>query len=202
MDVIEEKIEFPEDKTWQDYIVSTRLEITCGEAPFLVSRYDAATGKLIEPPKKRIGQLERKIRIVNENAENYDEWMEWTRKSFECVYGYEYQGDSLLIARINLLLTFIDYYRERWEKNPSEKELDEIITRIVWNIWQMDGLKDTIPLGKPGQEEYHQMSLFEMMEQPIVNKEEKEERIALPCKIRDWRYKKPKTIVFKDLKEN
>ncbi len=200
-DVIEEKIEFPEDKTWQDYIVSTRLEITCGEAPFLVSRYDAATGKLIEPPKKRIGQLDRKIRIVNENAENYDEWMEWTRKSFECVYGYEYQGDSLLIARINLLLTFIDYYRERWEKNPSEKELDEIITRIVWNIWQMDGLKDTIPLGKPGQEEYHQMSLFEMMDHPDEKKEDKEEKIALPCKIRDWRNKKPKTIVFKNLKE-
>ena len=27
------KIEFPEDKTWQDYLYDRRLEITCGEAP-------------------------------------------------------------------------------------------------------------------------------------------------------------------------
>lgn len=39
------------------------------------------------------------------------------------------------------------------------------------------------------------------MDQPDEKKEDREERIALPCKIRDWRYKKPKTIVFKDLKE-
>lgn len=45
----EEPIQFG-DKKWQDYIKSTRLEITCGEAPFLVSRYDASSGKLIEPP--------------------------------------------------------------------------------------------------------------------------------------------------------
>lgn len=45
------------------------------------------------------------------------------------------------------------------------------------------------------------MSLFEMMDHPDEKKEDKEERIALPCKIRDWRNKKPTTIVFKNLKE-
>ena len=35
-------IPFPtkDGKTWQDYVSDTRLEITCGEAPYLVSRYD------------------------------------------------------------------------------------------------------------------------------------------------------------------
>ena len=42
--VIEEKVDFPEGKTWMGYVDSRRLEITCGEAPYLVSRYDAATG--------------------------------------------------------------------------------------------------------------------------------------------------------------
>ena len=50
----EEKIEFPEGKDWKSYIKSKRLEITCGEAPYIVSRYDAATGEII-PIKKRIG---------------------------------------------------------------------------------------------------------------------------------------------------
>ena len=39
-----QKVEFPKDKTWQDYVDDRRLEITCGEAPYLVSRYDNATG--------------------------------------------------------------------------------------------------------------------------------------------------------------
>ena len=32
-----QKIQFLNKKTWQDYVMSTRLEITCGEAPYLTS---------------------------------------------------------------------------------------------------------------------------------------------------------------------
>lgn len=35
------------------YIHSTVLEITCGEAPFLVNRYDTVTGKKISVPKRK-----------------------------------------------------------------------------------------------------------------------------------------------------
>lgn len=45
--VCEDKISFPEGKTWQKYVDSMRLEITCGEAPYLVSRYDTTTGESI-----------------------------------------------------------------------------------------------------------------------------------------------------------
>src|SRR5690606_24008726 len=38
------KITFPRGKTWQDYVCDTRLEITCGEAPYITSRYDSTTG--------------------------------------------------------------------------------------------------------------------------------------------------------------
>ena len=33
------------EKNWKDYVDDLRLEITCGEAPYLVSRYDSVTGK-------------------------------------------------------------------------------------------------------------------------------------------------------------
>ena len=69
------------------------------------------------------------------------------------------------------------------------------------HTWDVVEGKVEFPEDKSWQEEYHQMSLFEMVDQPDEKKEDKEERIALPCKIRYWRYKKPKTIVFKDLKE-
>lgn len=183
--VVEEPIVFPSQQRrkkplWQCYVDSRRLEIACGEAPYLVSRYDVSTGKRIYPLKKRIGQLDRKLRIVDENTSAYDEWLKWAIRAIESCYGYEYQGDNLLIARINFLLTFVDYYEERWAKKPPKALLSRIANKIAWNLWQMDGLKDTVPLGKPFRK-YHQESLFDM------NEENSEEREAIPCEIQDWR---------------
>lgn len=190
--VNKEKITFPEKKDWKKYVDSRRLEITCGEAPYLVSRYDATTGELILPPLRRIGMMDRKLRVVNENTLNNDEWLKWALRAFQSCYGYEYQGDNLLIARINLIMTFADYFRERMELDPDEKQLKQFANVIAWNIWQMDGLKDTVPLGKP-HEEYHQMSIFEMLEEP------EQGTVALPCKIKNWRSNE--AVIYKDLKK-
>lgn len=186
-----EKIAFPEGKTWKQYVDSRRLEITCGEAPFLVSRYDAATGNLITPPKRRIGLLDRKLRIVDENTETFDDWITWTVRAFQSVYGYEFQGDNLLIARINLLLSFVDYYENRWQKQPEIKELKQLANIITWNVWQMDGLKDTVPLGLPFS--YEEVNMFAP---PATDTPA--DRVATFCKIRNWRSEK--TIVFHHLK--
>ena len=64
-DATTEPIRFPTitGKTWQDYIDDVRLEITCGEAPYLVSRYDTVTGEEIEI-SRRIGLLDRKLRVL------------------------------------------------------------------------------------------------------------------------------------------
>lgn len=194
--VSEGKIEFSKEKRWQNYVDSRRLEITCGEAPYLVSRYDVASGELIAPPIRRIGILDRKLRIVNENTETHEEWVKWATRAFEASYGYEYQGDNVLIARVNLLLTFTDYYEERWGQHPDDKLLQQIANRIAWNIWQMDGLKDTVPLGKP-YEEYQQMTIFDMFEGAPDNDDDEPE--AVPCKIFNWRSKT--SMTFMKLKE-
>lgn len=183
--VIEEPIEFPKSKTWKQYVDSRRLEITCGEAPYLVSRYDVSTGELIFPLKKRIGQLDRKLRIVNENALGYNEWVKWTIRAFEASYGYEYQGDNLLIARVNLLLTFIDYYTDRWGREPDIRLIHLISNKITWNIWQMDGRQDTVPLGKP-YEKYHQLTMLEITpDMPEYEGKKKD----VPCRVFNWRSK-------------
>ena len=193
--ISEGKIEFPKEKPWQQYVDSRRLEITCGEAPYLVSRYDVSTGELIVPLLRRIGILDRKLRIVGENADTYEEWLKWAVRAFEASYGYEYQGDNVLIARINLLLTFTDYYEERWERHPDDKLLQQMVNKIVWNIWQMDGLKDTVPLGKP-YEEFRQITLFDMFGDTQDDEDEPE---AVPCRIYNWRSKT--SMKFMDLKE-
>ncbi len=180
--VNEDKIEFPLDKSWEDYILSRRLEITCGEAPYLVSRYDVATGELIEPPKRRIGLLDRKLRIVNEHAKTEKSWIEWAQKAYQSSYGYEFQGDSLLIARINLFLTFLDYYKERWDKDPEDETLEIVADIISWNLWQMDGFNDSVPLLlNEKKKENIQLSLF-----PEDEEEESIEYEPIPTKIKEW----------------
>ena len=98
-------VEFPKGKRWERYVDSRRLEITCGEAPYLVSRYDVETGEAI-PIRERVGLLDRKLRVVGENTQTEAEWLEWAARAFWATYGYEFQGDNVLIARVNLLMTF------------------------------------------------------------------------------------------------
>ncbi len=139
-----EPIVFPEGKTWRDYVNENRLEITCGEAPYLVSRYDTVTGEPI-PVERRIGLLDRKLRIVGENTETSGDWLKAAQAAYMSIYGFEWQGDNLVLAREALLYTFVDYYRMKFGKDPLLKSLLYIAYIISWNIWQMDGLKGVIP---------------------------------------------------------
>jgi len=139
-----EPVVFPKGKTWRDYVNENRLEITCGEAPYLVSRYDAVTGEPI-PVEHRIGLLDRKLRVVNENTTTTGEWLKAAQSAYMSIYGYEWQGDNLVLAREALLYTFIDFFRDKFGKDPLLKSLQYIAYIISWNIWQMDGLKGVIP---------------------------------------------------------
>lgn len=185
-----------EGKTWQDYIKSKVLEISCGEAPFLVSRYDTTTGEWIDVGD-RIGMLDRKLRVVNENCEYEPEWYKWTLEAIKSTYGYEWQGDSLLIARENILFTFIDYYIAKFENFPIKEYLIEVAKILSWNIWQMDGLKYVIPNScKPIPK--RQMSLFDDEDQfeqcDGCTKNDNSLHTGIYCKIINWDTKR--TIKF------
>lgn len=135
---------FPEGKNWKDYVRSIRMEITCGEAPYLVSRYDTTTGEFI-PLEERIGMLDRKLRVVSENTSTTSEWLKMAQEAYKSIYGYEWQGDNLLLAREALLMSFIEYYEAKFGKSPLEKSIQYIAYIISWNLWQMDGLKGIVP---------------------------------------------------------
>ena len=101
-------------------------------------------------------------------------------------------GDNLLIARINLLMTFVDYMNNKWYRQPEKTELRKVANIISWNVRQMDGLKGTVPMGVL-KEEYHQMSLFE----PFQEVEEADDDPEVRCRIYDWRSEK--SILYLDL---
>lgn len=130
--------------TWQSYVDANRLEITCGEAPYLVSRYDSVTGEPIDI-SQRIGLLDRKLRVVFENASNDDDCLIWIKRAVQSVYGYEFQGDNLFLARKNILLSVVEYFVQKFLAEPTEDFLLDVAEIISWNLWQMDGLTNAIP---------------------------------------------------------
>ncbi len=165
------------------------LELTCGEAPFLVSRYDATTAEPIAI-SNRVGMLDKKLRKVNDLQLGDEEWLAKVRQAFQTTYGYEWQGDSLLLARENLLYTFIDYYQERYGDQPDIQLLKEFALIISWNLWQMDGLSYRTPQEKREEQPKAQLSLFD--EAPA-------KPVAPLCIIMDWQ--KNKAIKVNDIKK-
>lgn len=188
--VNEDPIVFPKGKTWQQYVDSRRLEITCGEAPYIVSRYDTANGNLILPLIRRIGLLDRKLRIVNENTNTEEEWIKWAVRAVQSVYGYEYQGDNLLIARINVLMTFTDYLEERLNRYATNSELNKVSNIISWNFWQMDGLTGNVPKAAIATHQ-PQLSLFDN------GKNNADIVTSIPCRVFDWR--KERSLFYNDM---
>ena len=72
-------------------------------------------------------------------------------------------------------MTFVDYFENKWHINPTIKQLGEIANIISWNIWQMDGLTDRVPLS-----------------------EADENNVNTKCKIYNWKEKE--SILYESLK--
>ena len=133
-----------EKKSWTDYVDEKFLEITCGEAPYIVSRYNAVTGAPIEI-KNRVGLLDRKLRVVSKETSALNDWINFSLRAVQSVYGYEFQGDNLFLARKNIFETVKDFFAEKFSSKPPENFLRKVAEIISWNFWQMDGLTCSPP---------------------------------------------------------
>ena len=207
--IASEPIAFPKSKGcgWHAYVEAPRLEITCGEAPFVCSRYDAVTGEELSVGE-RVGFLDRKLRIVTEKTKTRKEWVRRALDALRATYGFEYQGDNLLIARINVLETFAEHLRDRWGSDPEPDELEQAAWIVSWNFWQMNGLTDAVPtnktdvdvvstLGTLEESEPVQQSLFDLFDDVFLDEASEETREGVAketvplCVIYDWQNGEP-----------
>ena len=129
----------------QTYINRKWLEITCGEAPYMATRYDMETGDIV-PLSERVGFVDRKLSRINAEVDEKYEWQQLVEKAYKASYGFEWNGDSLLLARENLLYTYYDYHVAKWQDKPTPEHFATIANIISYNLFQMDGLKYIIPL--------------------------------------------------------
>lgn len=160
------------DLLWYEYVRQSVLEITCGEAPFITSRYDTTTGETIPVPE-RIGLLDRKLRRIPELRTIDVMLAGYIYEALKSTYGYEYQGDNLFIARCNVLLTVLEHVS--WRAGGVKYSLPdscvvEFARFVSWNFWQMDGLTGCVP------------------------------GTDIPCIIRDWEHGGDR-VEFNSLKE-
>ena len=203
---VERSLPLPASHTWQDYIAAKWLEITCGEGPFIASRYNpVSSSQQIIKPENRVGFLDLKLKSVNKHCDNIDDWLHYAEIALKSSYGYEFQGDSLLIARENILMTLNDFYKIKFENNPNiesqaeadggltTEQLEHFANIISWNIFQMDGLNGTIPLTDCPKSQVTstsvnrgQLTLFNLSS--VTNKPKRESASANPkyAKIMDW----------------
>ena len=139
-------------RSWIQYVKDRRLEITCGEAPYLISRYDTVSGVPI-PIEKRIGMLDRKLQVISENEHTPKKWFDRVQDAIKATYGFEWQGDSLLLAREAALLSILDYFFAKFPDEPGKEinrqKFSQMINKcahfIACNLWQMDGLNFVLP---------------------------------------------------------
>lgn len=132
--------------TIEEFIKRKVLEVTCGEAPFLTTRYEPETGVFISV-KDRTGLLDRKLQCIPgiEYGIDIDGYIECVSEALKSVYGYEWQFDSLFLARLNLLLTVIEHYVDRYNLEPEYKLVSQWAMIISYNIIRMDGITLCVP---------------------------------------------------------
>ena len=135
--------------------------------------------------------LDRKLRIVSENTKDSKEWILWAKVALRSTYGFEWQGDNLLLAREALFFTFEEHYIAQF----GEKKFNQNKMRMMpgaayiisWNVWQMDGLTYGLPGYQPFVEEkrdkYVQLSLFSGDTKEEKRKPSPHERF---CLIKDF----------------
>ncbi len=194
-EVNSDTVTFPAGKTWKDYIRDTRLEMACGEAPYITSRYDTTTGEFI-PVKNRIGLLDRKLRVINENVNDTRFWLAAAQTAYKNTYAFEWQGDSLLLAREAMLITFIENFTLKFGKEPLLKSIKYIAYIISWNVWQMDGLKGVIPISCKTKSEEQQNLLGEttvtITECTGCKNDDIHKHNGTYCLVKDWNAPEPK----------
>lgn len=110
--------EVTKDLSREELIEKTYLDLCCGEGHFITTRYDPYTGAAVPEPE-RVGVLDVKLRKCAAQEEG--------EAALRSVFGYEFQRDSLEIARQNVKETFLEWWNSRDWPAADEKAIEQTI---------------------------------------------------------------------------
>jgi len=162
-------------------------------------------GEKIIPVMERIGLLDRKMQVIHQRVKvgNKANWLKYAKMALQSIYGYDWQGDNVMLARENLLMDMIAFYQYKFHEDPEPEVVQEWAEIIAWNIWQMDGLKYVIPNSchevpvNCGLDGFGDTSEGEMEPCPGCKHNKYNAHNGVYCKIMDW--EKNESFEFRDL---
>jgi type I restriction-modification system DNA methylase subunit len=133
--------EFPEDNL--DFFNQICVDGCCGEGALTTTKYDTVTVREI-PILDRSGLLDLKLKRIPKDISNI-EWIELSKIVLKSLYGYELNDDSLFIARVNILLDVIDFYKSNYDIEIDDNVICDWAEIISYNFFNMDGLTLCVP---------------------------------------------------------
>lgn len=128
---------------WRDRIQLRSADMCCGEGAFMTTLYDPITGEDIPEPE-RVGVLDRKLRLVVENAP-MSMATRYLLTALRTSYACELVGDNVILARMNVLLAWREAYCRVMGTSPSVAEMTEACEVICGTVMQVDVLTGMIP---------------------------------------------------------
>ena len=77
----------------EGYIQACWLEITCGEAPYMVTRYDTVTGEEI-PLAERVGFVDRKLKRISREVSDEATFYDLVKEAYRASSGFDWSDIS------------------------------------------------------------------------------------------------------------
>lgn len=125
---------------WQNYVRARRLELACGDAPYLTSRYDALSKEEVRLDE-RVGLLDRKLQVVDVYADDLT-WKKWALVALKATFGVEIKVDKVARARENLVKTLVEHYERRFGTELDDETIEQAQKISEENIMVLDALDE------------------------------------------------------------
>lgn len=111
------------------------------------------------PLNERMGQLDRELRLVNENVRSQQEWQKRTSTMLARMLGCAKDPIRLFRARLCVLETCREAFQARFGHLPSARDEKALAHIVARNLFQSEDELNTVPFQE--MEETLQLSLFE-----------------------------------------
>lgn len=134
---LSEPVAFDEPFHWKKYVIRPVFLFQAGRGQALVFR-PFAQGAEPMPCEKRMGILDRRLRIISENTWDESEWLRWAESALQSLYGTDSSPLSIFQARLSAIMAVREAYAERFGAQLPVRKEKYMVTTLCWNLFQMD----------------------------------------------------------------
>lgn len=134
---LSEPVAFDDPFHWKKYVTRPVFLFQAGHGQALVFRPFAQGAEPMQYGK-RMGILDRRLRIISENTREESEWLRWAESALQSLYGTDVSPLAIFQARLSALVAVREAYAQRFGGQLPVREEKYMVTTLCWNLFQMD----------------------------------------------------------------